>query len=835
MVGQRRAGGVTTILGAPALPTGPSMLTPRVRSAPSSARLSTLCSTIVTGLLASCLVMAVAPRTAHAAGPTSAQDAREAREARAARATAAAVPASGDPIVEARDAYRKRDRAQLADAVSALRAARHPLLSWVEYWELNARLREATTTEVEAFYGRWRGSYVEDRLRNDWLSELGRRRDWAAFSADYPRFRMNDDREVSCYALLTEHLAGRDVRDAAMAAWLAQRDADDGCQVLAKTLLDDRRFTAADVWRKARFAVDANRPRAARAAAALISPGLDTSVGEALDQPLRWLQKTTSAPGRIQDEIATLAVMRLATTDHDAAAQQLLTRWEKELPDELKAWAWAITAKWAAIRLDDAAPDHFQRAARFTQRAGLELDWPDDTLAWKVRAALRANQGAGRWQQVMQAIQAMSPAEQRDATWVYWKARGFENLAGANDPDSLRPQARQGLASIASPFTFYGQLAMEALGQPMAVPIRPAPLTPDERDAAARNAGLGRALQMIAIGLRSEGVREWNFSVRWMNDRELLAAAQRACDREVWDRCINTSDRTRNEIDLVQRFPTPLRREVVAAARDAGVDPAFVYGLIRQESRFIMDARSGVGASGLMQLMPATARWTAKKIGIEYRPAMITELDTNLRLGTSYLKMVLDDFGGAQPLAAAAYNAGPGRPRRWREGPPMDPAAWTESIPFNETRDYVKKVLSNAVLYGAVLGGVPGNASAASAARPAVPQALAAPANAAVPGAASPSLSPSAATTQNALAATPAPAGNSPTAPATTGSTPASAVAASPPNVPPTPAAAAPQSPPSALVAVPASLRDATSIRSRLGRSIGPRDPAAGEPDRSLP
>ena len=106
-----------------------------------------------------------------------------------------------------------------------------------------------------------------------------------------------------------------------------------------------------------------------------------------------------------------------------------------------------------------------------------------------------------------------------------------------------------------------------------------------------------------------------------------------------------------------------------------------------------MDARSGVGASGLMQLMPATARWTAKKIGLPYSPSMITDRDTNLRLGNAYLKLVLDDVGGSQAMAAAAYNAGPGRPRKWREGPVLEPAIWAENIPFPETRDYVKKVL----------------------------------------------------------------------------------------------------------------------------------------------
>jgi soluble lytic murein transglycosylase len=252
--------------------------------------------------------------------------------------------------------------------------------------------------------------------------------------------------------------------------------------------------------------------------------------------------------------------------------------------------------------------------------------------------------------------------------------------------------------------SFYGKLAAEDLGRELRLPGRPSPLTPVERDVATGTPGLARALRMVAIGLRAEGVREWNFTLRGMNDRQLLAAAQLACDAQVWDRCINTSDRTRGEVDVAQRFPTPYRDAVIAQAGRAALDPAYVYGLIRQESRFVTDARSPAGASGLMQIMPATARWTAKRLEVPYGPGRINERDTNLRLGTGYLGLLLEEFEGSQAMAAAAYNAGPGRPRRWREGPELDPAIWAETIPFSETRDYVQKVLSNAVYYSAVLG-----------------------------------------------------------------------------------------------------------------------------------
>jgi soluble lytic murein transglycosylase len=245
------------------------------------------------------------------------------------------------------------------------------------------------------------------------------------------------------------------------------------------------------------------------------------------------------------------------------------------------------------------------------------------------------------------------------------------------------------------------------------VPPKPAPVTEEEKKAVRQDPGLNRALYAIAIGLRSEGTREWNYTTNLhraggLGDRELLAAAQFACDREVWDRCINTSERTKGEFEADQRFPMPYRESVVRRSREISLDPAYVYGLIRQESRFVMDARSGVGAAGLMQVMPATARWTANKLGMRgFNPDQLHDRETNIAIGAGYLKLVLDDFGGSMPLAAAAYNAGPSRARAWRNGAVLEGAAWAETVPFQETRDYVKKVVSNATFYGAMLAGQP--------------------------------------------------------------------------------------------------------------------------------
>ena len=623
---------------------------------------------------------------------------------------AAQSPTAGDDtVVQAREALRKGDSRRLATLRDKVQDSGHPLAGWVAYWDLLSRLQGVQAAEADAFFSRWAGTYVEDRFRNDWLLELGRRRDWERFALHWPRFQMNDDREVTCYGLLTRHLAGQDVATAARAALAAQRDADDGCALLATTLHEARRLKDVDLWDRARLSLEAGKPKGARSMTRALGAREDQLAAEALDQPQRFLARPTGLHTQARMALAALAVMRLAATDWPAAVAALRQPYLDSLPPTWGAVAWAHVARLGAQRQDPSALTLYAQAAALQARAQPALAWSDETLAWQVRAALRADAPAAeRARVVLAAIEAMSASEQQDPAWVFWRARALQWRADApgrtaSERQADRQAATAAMQGLGSPLSFYGKLALEDQGRSLALPPSPAALTPTERAQAQTHAGLGRALHLMRLGLRGEGVREWNFSLRGMGDRELLAAAQRACEQQVWDRCINTSERTRGEVDLQQRFPTPFREQVVRVASELALDPAYVYGLIRQESRFILDARSHVGASGLMQLMPATAAWTARKVGIAWKPDMVTDLDINLRLGSTYLKLVLDDFGGSSAMAAAAYNAGPGRPRRWREGPVMDAAAWAECIPLAETRDYVKRVLSNATVYGAML------------------------------------------------------------------------------------------------------------------------------------
>jgi soluble lytic murein transglycosylase len=261
---------------------------------------------------------------------------------------------------------------------------------------------------------------------------------------------------------------------------------------------------------------------------------------------------------------------------------------------------------------------------------------------------------------------------------------------------------------IAGQTHFYGNLADEELGRTVLPPPKAAATTAEELKAAQDNPGIRRALAFFRIDLRTEAVKEWNWALRGMSDRELLAAANLAKRNQIWDRAINTADRTKNEHDFSLRFLAPYGETVRPAAQNQSLDDAWVYGLMRQESRFITSAKSNVGASGLMQLMPATAKWVARKIGLRsFNHGQVNDAETNVLLGTSYMRLVMENLDNHPVLASAAYNAGPGRAKKWRADQPLEGAIYAESIPFSETRDYVKKVMSNAVYYSALFNGKP--------------------------------------------------------------------------------------------------------------------------------
>ena len=598
----------------------------------------------------------------------------------------AAFATEDDVFSALREASRNADIPRSAEL--AARLGNYAIPSYVDYFRLRPRIGIAPEHEIRDFLKRYEGSAIADRLRNDWLLELGKSRNWTLFDEMYPQFVLNDDTQVKCYAVMSKALKGQDVADEARTVLVNPQNYGEACAALITTLAESGQFTADDVWAQVRWIAESGFPGTIRRFAP-VTGATDSQLMQALEKPDAVLKR---GPGkeRVAHDLYILALGRSAKNNPSHAVNALVGAAE-HLSEQERAQAWAQIALQSSMKL---APDAI---VYWHRTSGARLS--NEGHQWKARAALRA----GEWKLVKATIYAMPAALRNDPAWIYWVGRAY--LA-----EGKQEEAQKRFESIADQTNFYGQLALEELDKKITIPPRAQAVTKEELAPMAENQGFKRALKFFQMDMRMEGYREWNWELRKMNERQHLAAAEYARQLNVLDRMVNTSDRTKSEFDFTQRFPTPFRDVMHSATERLGLDMAWVYGLIRQESRFILNARSHVGASGLMQIMPATAKFVARKIGMgDFAQHQVNDINTNIVLGTNYLNMVLFDLDGSQAMATAAYNAGPGRPRAWRSTltRAVEGAIFAESIPFTETRDYVKKVLSNATYYAALFENKP--------------------------------------------------------------------------------------------------------------------------------
>ena len=562
---------------------------------------------------------------------------------------------------------------------------------YVESWLLRARLEDASADEVRAFLAREQGSFLAEQLRKEWLKALGKKQQWDLFRAEHPLL-IGEDNDVACYALQArwqqrDESALAEVR----AQWTAPRELPEGCVPLAETLISRGQFTSRQVWERIRLLLEAGAVSAAWHTAGYLPPREAPDRGQlfgAAAGPQRYLDGKKKDWSRRQvRELVMFALHRLARTDPLAAAGY----WDKKLRAKFSAGEQGYV--WGQLALHAARRNLPEALLWYAEAAAAPL--AEEQLAWRMRASLRQ----GNWNEVKVTAEKMSPPQRNEPAWIYWQGRA--DLALGNVAE-----ARTLFARIAGEHHFYARLAAEELGLAFSVPPKGYTPAQEEVAAIARETGFRRALALYRLDQRFDSAREWIWSIRGMDDKQLLAAAEFARQNEMFDRAINTADKTLALHDFSVRYLAPYREALGDNARARQLEEAWVLGLVRQESRFIAAIKSSAGAAGLMQLMPATAKWVAHRMGMrDYSWARVTDTGVNAALGTYYLRHVLDDLDGNPVLAAAAYNAGPGRARKWRDARPLEGAIYAETIPFNETRDYVKKVMNNTVYYAAMLGG----------------------------------------------------------------------------------------------------------------------------------
>ncbi len=591
-----------------------------------------------------------------------------------------------EAFLAAREAFQKGNIEHLSRLAPELRD--YTLYPYVAYWQLRSRLPEASTPVIEAFMSDYRDTLLAERVRADWLRTLARNQDWEAFEREYRKLAV-EDVELTCYAqqakltLRNDQSALKDAR----ALWFQGSAQPDSCAPLFDAMLRQGLLEEDEVWARIRLALESGNVSFVRQLVSYLPTGRrpDPRLFDTVARnPQRYLDRSPVKPKtRTERELAMFAVVRLAQSLPVVAAARF-EKIESSFMGEEQAYVWGQLGLAGAMK-------HRPEALDWFARAGERLS--DRQLNWKMRAALRS----GEWATALAAVEAMSATEQQIPAWRYWKARSLQATGRA-------PEGNAVLAALSFDHNFYGQLAMEELGTVVTTTSDSYHPSEDEVAAMERVPGIQRALKFYQLGLRYEGALEWRWTTRAFKDKELLAAAEVARRSGWFERSIDTAERTQQMHDFTLRYPTPYREVLGSYTRQLDLDEAWVYALVRQESRFSAEARSNAGALGLMQLMPTTARSVARRLGISgVNRNSVHTVDTNISLGTYHLRELMDGLENHPVLASAAYNAGQGRARDWRADRPLEGAIYTETIPFSETRDYVRKVMSNTMYYARLL------------------------------------------------------------------------------------------------------------------------------------
>lgn len=587
---------------------------------------------------------------------------------------------------EAKQALAKGDSGPYRRYASALRD--YPLEPYLAYEELTARLNSASNAEVEKFLAEHGDLPQISWMKLRWLRRLAERRDWKPFLAHYdPAMNFT---ELDClfgqYQLENGHTEAGNAT--AKRLWLVGKSQHNACDALFDRWAENGQLTEELRWQRAKLAVESNN----YGLATFLAKQLPTRqrhaelLVEVAQKPQLLAQSERFAPpSEAMADVVSVGLRRLARQDPEKALG-LLDSYARRMSfsaDEKVAIARQIGLT-LAKRFD-------QRALKVMAEYDPQLR--DNTVSeWRARLLLRL----GRWDEAHQLTKRFPSDLASTNRWRYWQARSL-HLA---QPTNL--QAAQLYQPVAVERDFYGFLSADHIQAPYQLNHKPLAIPPRIAQKVRNTAGIRRAMEFHARGQIVDGRREWYHASRLFSREEMVAQAKLAYDMEWYFPAIRTISQAQYWDDLEIRFPMAHRNNLVKAAKTREIHPSWVFAITRQESAFMADARSHVGASGLMQLMPATAKETAKRYGIPLSsPQQVLNPSVNIELGAAYLSQIYGQFKGNRVLASAAYNAGPGRVRQWlknAEHLPFD--VWVENIPFDETRQYVQNVLTYSVIYG---------------------------------------------------------------------------------------------------------------------------------------
>ena len=556
----------------------------------------------------------------------------------------------------------------------------HPYL---EYERLKNNIKTSSTGAIIDFVNQNRNTWLAEDINTELLIRLSEQKQWGQILKFYKKGQGGTKAKCIGLEASIRTKPSQALLNDALTLWKSGRSRPNVCNSLFKLLNQKAIINDTQAWERITLAMDKGNTRLARSLSKhLTDPSLVTLWVNLRKNPSAYLDNALlSSNDPRSKQLIAYGIKRLARKN----TKEARNKWHKiQLSHSFTQRQKADVESYIGVRdAQDHNPYALQKLAAIPAKLRSE-----DASIWMARMALRQ----GDWKKLRSAIDSMPDDVKSKDRWRYWRAHSSKRLGDKS--------ANNQLAKITSNASFYGFLAADELKLPYAKLLEKEPDWQAQTPKIRNMKSIQRATELFAIGLPDLAKKEWYWTLKRLNKQDKLVAAAYALEINQPFLAIITVSQTKDWNQVGLRFPMEYQTLVQESARSHNIIPAWVYGIMRRESAFDSQIVSSAKAKGLMQILPATAKGVARKLGIKsHRTSDLFIPEKNANLGAAYLSQMLKRFKGNYIKATAAYNAGPHRIPRWAPDYPISAPRWIESIPFNETRDYVRAVMSYTTIY----------------------------------------------------------------------------------------------------------------------------------------
>ncbi|MCK5725472.1 MAG: lytic transglycosylase domain-containing protein [Thiotrichaceae bacterium] len=562
----------------------------------------------------------------------------------------------------------------------------YPLYPYLEYEKFNQRFNETSTREIKRFLDKHSPSRLSSNLWQRWIKRLASENKWPKIREIYdPKIASVASQCYYLHALYNKEALSKDIATEAKDLWMSAKSRPKSCDFIFGKLKSTNRITKKDIWQRFELAMDKKNRRLARSLIKLL-PKDERAIAQqyvnAYKNPKRALKSRHITRGRYSRKVIRYAIKRITQRNYKEG-HKYWQQYKNKIPFT-KAERYTIEAHLGLRSAFNLDKDAFRQLKKVPSRYR-----NNEANIWLARMALRE----GKWKTLLTTINELDEKTQAEETWTYWKARAKDKLGKPREATEIY----EALAKNAS---FHGFLAADILGKEYHVLDNQRGNWEKEIKEISKHPAIARAVEWFQQGNDSLAFREWIWALNHMEKEDILSAAALALKLKKPVLAVRTVAKTGDWNQVNLRFPLLYKNLIKEISKKNNVNPAWVYGIMRRESVFNKKAVSSADARGLMQLLPSTARHVGRKLGINrVRKNDLFTPEVNINLGSAYLGSMLSRFDGDYVKATAGYNAGPTRSKRWTPKTTIEADRWVDSIPFKETRNYVRAVMSYTTIY----------------------------------------------------------------------------------------------------------------------------------------